>query len=164
MGPSPPGRSRSRSRRMKPCSTARGGGTQGADEAPLLSQQFEELDPTKVTRSGEGGRITAEDLKRFLERASSTAAVTLSPAVLNLVAEHGLDVARIPATGPQGRLTKEGRACRHRGTQGAASKTAGEGRSDARDVTLASARGRTTRSSDGCQTRGARADAACARP
>lgn len=82
-------------------------GPQGADEAPLLSQQFEELDPTKVTRSGEGGRITAEDLKRFLERASSTAAVTLSPAVLNLVAEHGLDVARIPATGPQGRLTKE---------------------------------------------------------
>src|SRR5690625_2064847 len=42
------------------------------------------LDPTKVTRSGEGGSITAEDLRRFLESASSSSAMTLSPAVLNL--------------------------------------------------------------------------------
>ncbi|HLW26179.1 MAG TPA: 2-oxoglutarate dehydrogenase complex dihydrolipoyllysine-residue succinyltransferase [Kiloniellales bacterium] len=65
-----------------------------------------DLDPKKVTRSGEGGTITADDLKRFLESASSSSAMTLSPAVLNLVTEHGLDVARIPATGPKGRLTK----------------------------------------------------------
>src|SRR5690625_81152 len=81
---------------------------EAAEAAPAVSAEATELelDPTLVTRSGDGGRITAEDLERFLGRASSSAAVTLSPAVVNLVAEHGLDVARIPASGPQGRLTK----------------------------------------------------------
>jgi 2-oxoglutarate dehydrogenase E2 component (dihydrolipoamide succinyltransferase) len=32
--------------------------------------------------------------------------VTLSPAVRNMVAEHGLDVSRIEGTGPKGRITK----------------------------------------------------------
>ncbi|WP_366555866.1 2-oxoglutarate dehydrogenase complex dihydrolipoyllysine-residue succinyltransferase [Aquibaculum sediminis] len=66
-----------------------------------------DLDPSAVPRSGEGGKITARDLKSFLESAGGSSSMTLSPAVTNLVAEHGLDPARIPATGPKGRLTKE---------------------------------------------------------
>ena len=93
----------------KPAASATEQSSSAAEEQPQgSSREAQEavLDPTKVTRSGEGGSITAEDLRRFLESASSSSAMTLSPAVLNLVTEHGLDVARIPASGPQGRLTK----------------------------------------------------------
>jgi 2-oxoglutarate dehydrogenase E2 component (dihydrolipoamide succinyltransferase) len=39
--------------------------------------------------------------------ATATKAEDLSPAVRKMVAENGLDAAKIPATGPNGRLTKE---------------------------------------------------------
>ncbi|WP_022728554.1 2-oxoglutarate dehydrogenase complex dihydrolipoyllysine-residue succinyltransferase [Fodinicurvata sediminis] len=64
------------------------------------------LDPSSAPRSGEGGKITADDLRQFVESASPSAA-SLSPAVAKLVEENDLDPARIQGTGPQGRITKE---------------------------------------------------------
>ncbi|MDF2096842.1 2-oxoglutarate dehydrogenase complex dihydrolipoyllysine-residue succinyltransferase [Aquibaculum arenosum] len=81
--------------------------TSQPEKAAPAEATSSDLDPSAAPRSGEGGKITARDLKSFLESAGGSSSMTLSPAVANLVAEHGLDPARIPATGPKGRLTKE---------------------------------------------------------
>jgi 2-oxoglutarate dehydrogenase E2 component (dihydrolipoamide succinyltransferase) len=60
------------------------------------------LDPAAAPRTG--GKITKADLMAFLE---SSAVGDLGPAVRKLVEENGLDPAVIPASGKDGRLTKE---------------------------------------------------------
>jgi 2-oxoglutarate dehydrogenase E2 component (dihydrolipoamide succinyltransferase) len=60
------------------------------------------LDPSAAPRTG--GRITKADLMAFLEESSVG---DLGPAVRKMVEEHDLDPAVIPATGKDGRLTKE---------------------------------------------------------
>ena len=59
------------------------------------------LDPARVLRTAPGGKIGTADLVSFLSGQE------LSPAVRRLVGEHGLDPGRIPASGKDGRLTKE---------------------------------------------------------
>ncbi|MFC4350205.1 2-oxoglutarate dehydrogenase complex dihydrolipoyllysine-residue succinyltransferase [Fodinicurvata halophila] len=76
------------------------------DKQGAASEEEGQLDPTAVSRSGEGGKITADDLRQFVESASPSAA-SLSPAVAKLIEENDLDPARIEGTGPQGRITKE---------------------------------------------------------
>jgi 2-oxoglutarate dehydrogenase E2 component (dihydrolipoamide succinyltransferase) len=51
-----------------------------------------------------GGKITGDDLLGFLEM---TSLGHLGPAVRKMISEQGLDPAVIPASGPDGRLTKE---------------------------------------------------------
>jgi len=60
------------------------------------------LDPAAAPRTG--GKITKADLMAFLE---SSAVGDLGPAVRKLVEENRLDPAVIPASGKDGRLTKE---------------------------------------------------------
>jgi 2-oxoglutarate dehydrogenase E2 component (dihydrolipoamide succinyltransferase) len=60
------------------------------------------LDPAAAPRTG--GKITKSDLMAFLE---SSAVGDLGPAVRKLVEENRLDPAVIPASGKDGRLTKE---------------------------------------------------------
>ena len=60
------------------------------------------LDPAAAPRTG--GKITKADLMAFLE---SQAVGDLGPAVRKLIEENKLDPAVIPATGKDGRLTKE---------------------------------------------------------
>jgi 2-oxoglutarate dehydrogenase E2 component (dihydrolipoamide succinyltransferase) len=59
------------------------------------------LDPQRAPRTAPGGKIGATDLVAFLSGQE------LSPAVRRLVGEHDLDPGRIPASGKDGRLTKE---------------------------------------------------------
>ncbi|MEX2630923.1 MAG: 2-oxoglutarate dehydrogenase complex dihydrolipoyllysine-residue succinyltransferase [Tistlia sp.] len=73
------------------------------DEAALAAAPG--LDPSAARRTD--GKVTASDLAGFLAQGVPSSAMTLSPAVARLVEQHGLDPYRIPATGPQGRLTKE---------------------------------------------------------
>jgi 2-oxoglutarate dehydrogenase E2 component (dihydrolipoamide succinyltransferase) len=61
-----------------------------------------QLDPAAASRTG--GKITKSDLMAFLE---SAAVGDLGPAVRKLVEENDLDPAVIPASGKDGRLTKE---------------------------------------------------------
>jgi len=70
--------------------------------APAASGGAKELDPAAAPRTG--GKITAADLMNFLE---GSAVGDLGPAVRKLVAENNLDPALIPASGKDGRLTKE---------------------------------------------------------
>ncbi len=64
------------------------------------------LDPALISRSA-GGKIGGPDLLAFLGAAAAAPVMPLSPAVQRLVSEKGLDPARIPASGKDGRLTKE---------------------------------------------------------
>ncbi|WP_026988415.1 2-oxoglutarate dehydrogenase complex dihydrolipoyllysine-residue succinyltransferase [Fodinicurvata fenggangensis] len=78
----------------------------GKSQPDAKADDDQHLDPSAAPRSGEGGKITADDLRQFVESASPSAA-SLSPAVAKLVEENDLDPARIQGTGPQGRITKE---------------------------------------------------------
>ncbi len=60
-------------------------------------------DPARVGRSGQGGAVSAGDLQHAL----GIALEQQGPAVRRLLEEQGLDPARIPASGRDGRLTKE---------------------------------------------------------
>lgn len=73
-----------------------------AAAAPEASGGGISLDPAAVTRSG--GKITKADLEAFL---ADSAGGALGPAVRKLVEENKLDPAVIPASGKDGRLTKE---------------------------------------------------------
>ncbi len=79
----------------------------GPAEAPAPSGVQTALDPSAAPRSGPNGTITAADLRAFAGSATSSSAMTLSPAVARLVSEHGLDPNRIDGTGPQGRIIKD---------------------------------------------------------
>ena len=73
-----------------------------AAEAAAPAGGTSKLDPAAAPRTG--GKITKADLMAFLE---SSAVGDLGPAVRKLVEENGLDPAVIPASGKDGRLTKE---------------------------------------------------------
>jgi 2-oxoglutarate dehydrogenase E2 component (dihydrolipoamide succinyltransferase) len=64
------------------------------------------LDPAAVGRSAAGERISKADLLAFIGAPAPTTQ-PLSPAVRKLVSDQNLDPSLIPATGPNGRLTKE---------------------------------------------------------
>ena len=81
-----------------------------AEEAPAPAAAPEPtagagLDPAQVGRTD--GKVTVDDLNRFIAASTPPSALTLSPAVAKLVAEHNLDASRIVGSGPQGRITKE---------------------------------------------------------
>ena len=59
-------------------------------------------DPAQVRRSGQGERITADDLREFLRAPDRP----LSPAARRTVREHAVDPAAITPTGPGGRILK----------------------------------------------------------
>ena len=73
-----------------------------ASEEPVAASS---LDPTQIGRTD--GKVTVGDLGRFIAASTPPSALTLSPAVAKLVAEHDLDASRIVGSGPQGRITKE---------------------------------------------------------
>lgn len=64
------------------------------------------LDPSQISGSGAGGKVTQQDLLSFLETSSASAAMTLPPAVAKLVAENDLNPHQIKGTGKDGALTK----------------------------------------------------------
>jgi 2-oxoglutarate dehydrogenase E2 component (dihydrolipoamide succinyltransferase) len=68
------------------------------DQADPLAR----ANPALANRTG--GKITGDDLLGFLEM---TSLGHLGPAVRKMISEQGLDPAVIPASGPDGRLTKE---------------------------------------------------------
>ncbi|NIA68263.1 2-oxoglutarate dehydrogenase complex dihydrolipoyllysine-residue succinyltransferase [Pelagibius litoralis] len=70
--------------------------------APAPSAAPVALDPAAAARTG--GKITKADLEAFL---TESAVGKLGPAVRKLVEENKLDPAVIPASGKDGRLTKE---------------------------------------------------------
>ena len=76
-----------------------------APEATAAAPAGEQLDPAEVGRTG--GKVTVEDLNRFIATSTPPSALTLSPAVAKLVAEHNLDASRIVGSGPHGRITKD---------------------------------------------------------
>ncbi len=73
-----------------------------AAPAPAATAQ---LDAAQVGRTE--GKVTVDDLTRFIAASTPPSALSLSPAVGKLIAEHNLDPSRIVGTGPQGRITKE---------------------------------------------------------
>ncbi|MBC6405657.1 MAG: 2-oxoglutarate dehydrogenase complex dihydrolipoyllysine-residue succinyltransferase [Rhodospirillales bacterium] len=77
-----------------------------AASAPPPAASVPALNPAAVARSAAGGKITAEDLLAFLGTPETAEVMPLSPAVQRLVRENGLDPARIPASGKDGRLVK----------------------------------------------------------
>ncbi len=64
------------------------------------------LDPASIARDSDG-KIGAAELLAFLGAAGGGPALPLSPSVQRLVSENNLNPARIPASGKDGRLTKE---------------------------------------------------------
>ncbi|WP_421782314.1 2-oxoglutarate dehydrogenase complex dihydrolipoyllysine-residue succinyltransferase [Kiloniella litopenaei] len=64
------------------------------------------LDPSKISGSGAGGKVTTADLVAFLEGNTSPAAMTLPPAVAKLIAENNLNPHQVKGTGKDGALTK----------------------------------------------------------
>ncbi|MCY4429251.1 MAG: E3 binding domain-containing protein, partial [Rhodospirillales bacterium] len=59
-------------------------------------------DPAQVRRSGQGDRITADDLREFLGAPERP----LSPAARRAAREHAVDPAAVTPTGPGGRILK----------------------------------------------------------
>jgi 2-oxoglutarate dehydrogenase E2 component (dihydrolipoamide succinyltransferase) len=69
------------------------------------AQARPDLDPTTVSRTAPGNRISAEDLRSFLGEPADDASRS-GPAARKLLAEHGLEATAVPASGPGGRVTK----------------------------------------------------------
>ena len=65
-----------------------------------------DLDPAEIARSGPGGKTTLEDLLAFVGL-SPTDSTRSGPAARKLLADHGIDPGEVPATGRDGRITKE---------------------------------------------------------
>jgi pyruvate dehydrogenase E2 component (dihydrolipoamide acetyltransferase) len=70
------------------------------------------LDLATIAGTGPGGRVVEADVLVARERpavsaATAATAVAASPIARRLAAELGLDLARVPGTGPGGRITKE---------------------------------------------------------
>jgi len=85
-----------------PAETPQKSETSSPEPQPAAAGAGKKLDPATAPRSS--GKITKADLMAFLESASVG---DLGPAVRKMVEENGLDPAVIPATGKDGRLTKE---------------------------------------------------------
>lgn len=86
-----------------------------ASSAPASSQDApkaatpatgNDLDPSQISGSGAGGKVTTADLVAFLEGNTSPAAMTLPPAVAKLIAENNLNPHQVKGSGKDGALTK----------------------------------------------------------
>lgn len=71
-------------------------------EGPAPEPSPELPDPAQVRRSGQGDRITADDLREFLGAPDRP----LSPAARRAAREHAVDPAAVTPTGPGGRILK----------------------------------------------------------
>jgi len=68
------------------------------------------IDLRQVQGTGRGGRITEEDVRKFIEAQKAAAPpreVRASPAAKRLAREHGIDLSTIQGTGRDGRITEE---------------------------------------------------------
>jgi 2-oxoglutarate dehydrogenase E2 component (dihydrolipoamide succinyltransferase) len=65
------------------------------------------LDPETIGRSGSGERVSLPDLLGALDAEGVDVYERSGPAVRKLVAEHGLDPSKVPASGRDGRLSRE---------------------------------------------------------
>lgn len=65
------------------------------------------LDPTEITRSGPDGKVSLADLRAFFAETAREAVERSGPAVRKMIADHGLDAQLLPATGRDGRITKD---------------------------------------------------------
>lgn len=68
------------------------------------------VDLAKVQGTGAEGRITEEDVQRFLasqEPAPAPREVRASPIAKRMAQEHGIDLAAVQGTGPDGRITEQ---------------------------------------------------------
>jgi len=73
---------------------------------PVDAKTLGDLDPARAARSGPRGAVTLPDLFDFAGIGNADWSQS-GPAVRKLVAEHGLEPGEIPATGRDGRITKE---------------------------------------------------------
>ena len=71
------------------------------------------IDTTRLTGTGPGGRITREDVQQAIDAGAQAPApaagkrAPVTPAARKLAAEHNIDTARLTGTGPGGRITRE---------------------------------------------------------
>ncbi len=71
------------------------------------------LDPTSLTGTGPGGRITREDVQQAIDNPPAAAPpapgrrAPVTPAARKLAAQHSLDPTSLTGTGPGGRITRE---------------------------------------------------------
>ncbi|WP_085901930.1 2-oxoglutarate dehydrogenase complex dihydrolipoyllysine-residue succinyltransferase [Kiloniella majae] len=77
-----------------------------APQAATTTAAGDSLDPSQISGSGAGGKVTTADLVTFLEGNTSPAAMTLPPAVAKLIAENNLNPHQVKGTGKDGALTK----------------------------------------------------------
>nr|WP_218044957.1 2-oxoglutarate dehydrogenase complex dihydrolipoyllysine-residue succinyltransferase [Kiloniella majae] len=77
-----------------------------APQAATTTATEDSLDPSQISGSGAGGKVTTADLVTFLEGNTSPAAMTLPPAVAKLIAENNLNPHQVKGTGKDGALTK----------------------------------------------------------
>jgi len=85
--------------------------------SPIAKRMAEErgLDLATIPGSGPGGRILKEDVERAAAQAPAAAAaaqgaggrVKASPVARRLAEEHGVDLATVAGSGPDGRIVKE---------------------------------------------------------
>ncbi len=92
-----------------PAKSAASGSSTSSQEAPQAAAATaaeDSLDPSQISGSGAGGKVTTADLVSFLETNTSPAAMTLPPAVAKLIAENNLNPHQVKGTGKDGALTK----------------------------------------------------------
>ena len=95
-----------------PLAAARRGPVEASWKARSLARDAG-LDLGAIAGSGPGGRIVAADVAADVTRARSASeavpaleAADVTPVAANLAAALGLDLSRVPGTGPQGRITQ----------------------------------------------------------
>nr|WP_218045066.1 2-oxoglutarate dehydrogenase complex dihydrolipoyllysine-residue succinyltransferase [Kiloniella spongiae] len=90
-----------------PSKSTTSGSTAPSQDTPQAAVATgDSLNPSEITGSGAGGKVTTADLVSFLENNTSPAAMTLPPAVGKLIAENNLNPHQIKGTGKDGALTK----------------------------------------------------------
>lgn len=79
----------------------------GTADAEPVKPTAVSLDPADIPRSGPDGTVSLADLRTFFSAAASEAVERSGPAVRKMIADHGLEAELLPATGRDGRITKE---------------------------------------------------------
>src|SRR5690606_35279313 len=62
------------------------------------------IDISAIPGSGPRGRVTKEDVERFLAREPVSGRVRATPAARRVAREHGLDLSTVAGSGPRGRI------------------------------------------------------------
>jgi 2-oxoglutarate dehydrogenase E2 component (dihydrolipoamide succinyltransferase) len=119
----PPARTPAPAARVQPAPSPNGGAI--GFISPLVARVAAEhsVDLTRVPGSGDGGRITKDDVLAFVQSGgaartpatpvaappvrSGARASFISPVVARLAGEHNIDLSRVPGTGLEGRITKK---------------------------------------------------------